>query len=44
MGEVTNLLGIQIKHTNKEILISQTKYCLEVLKKYEIKNAKSIST
>lgn len=44
MGELTYIFGLQIKQTNKETFITQFKYCLEVLKKCEIKHVKSIST
>lgn len=43
-GKLICFLGLQIKQTDKGTFISETKYCLEVLKKYEMKNAKSIST
>lgn len=44
MGELTYFLGLQIKQAKKDIFISQTIYCLELLKKFDMKDSKSIST
>ncbi|KAG2380359.1 Retrovirus-related Pol polyprotein from transposon TNT 1-94 Protease [Vigna angularis] len=44
MGELTFFLGLQIKQMEKETFISQTKYCREILKKFEMDNAKEAST
>lgn len=44
MGELKNLLGLQTKQSNKGTFIIQTKFFLEVLNKYEMKDGKSIST
>lgn len=44
MGEPTYFLGLQIKKTNNETFIKHAKYFLDVLKKYEMNNAKPIST
>jgi len=44
MGELNFFLGLQIKQSNEGIHISQSKYCKEMLKKFEMENAKPIST
>ena len=44
MGELTFFLGLQIKQTKEGIFISQIKYILEILKKFEMENAKTIGT
>lgn len=44
MGELTYFLGLQIKQDEEGTFISQTKYCLDLLKKFEIKDSKTIST
>lgn len=43
MGDLTYFLGLQIKQTEEGTFISQTKYCLELLKKFDMQNSKSIS-
>ena len=43
MGELTYFLGLQIKQLKDRIFINQAKYIKELLKKYNIENAKSIS-
>jgi len=40
MGELTFFLGLQINQSAKGIFISKTKYCMELLKKFELENAK----
>lgn len=44
MGELTNFLGLQIKQVENGTFISQIKYCLEILKEFDMQNSKSIST
>jgi len=44
MGELTFFLGLQIKQTRDDIFLSQTKYALELLKKFDMQECKSIST
>ncbi|XP_050918918.1 secreted RxLR effector protein 161 [Lathyrus oleraceus] len=44
MEELTYFLGLQIKQVEEGTFISQTKYCLELLKKFDMKDSKIIST
>ena len=44
MGELTYFLRLQIKQLKDGIFINQAKYIKELLKKYNLENAKSIST
>jgi len=44
MGELNYFLGLQIKQLNNGTFLSQTKYCKELLKKFDIENCKEIST
>lgn len=44
MGELNYFLGLQIKQMESDIIICQQIYCLELLKKYDIKNSKTILT
>jgi len=44
MGELTYFLGLQIKKICDGIFLSQTKYGLELLKKFEMQDCKSIGT
>lgn len=44
MGELTYFLGFQIKQGEEGNFISQTNYCLDLLKKFEMKDSKTIST
>ena len=44
MGELNLFLGLQIRQFNEGIHISQSKYCKEMLKKFEMENSKPIST
>ncbi|KAI5421369.1 hypothetical protein KIW84_044982 [Lathyrus oleraceus] len=43
MEELTYVLGLQIKLVKDGTFISQTEYCLELLKKFNMQNSKSIS-
>jgi len=44
MGELNYFLGLQIKQLNHGTFLSQTKYCKELLKKFDMENWKEIST
>lgn len=44
MGELNYFLGLQIKSIDKGTFVSQIKYFLELLKKYDMKAWKFIST
>jgi hypothetical protein len=44
MGELTFFLGLQIKKIHDGIFLSQTKYALELLRKFDMQDCKSIST
>jgi len=40
MGELNYFLGLQIKQFQHGTFLSQSKYCLELLKKFDMKNCK----
>lgn len=44
MGELTYFLWFKIKQGKERNLISKTKYCIDILKKFEMKYWKTIST
>jgi len=44
MGELTYFLGLQIKKTRESIFLSQIKYALELLKKFDMQDCKWIRT
>ena len=44
MGELNFFLGLQIKQTKNGIFISQSKYCKELLNRFEMKNVKQMAT
>jgi len=44
IGELTFFLGLKIKQMEEGTFISQSKYCKEVLKKFEMDTAKAAST
>jgi len=44
MGELNYFLGLQIKQLNHGTFLSQTKYCKELLKKFDMEIYKEIST
>ena len=44
MRELNYFLGLQIKQLNHGTFFSQTKYCKELLKKFDMENCKEIST
>ena len=44
MGELSFFLELQVKQSKDGIFLSQTKYCKEILKKFEMKNCKEPST
>ena len=44
MGELNYFLGLQIKQLEKGTFVSQTKYCYELLKRFDMENSKVIDT
>src|SRR5581483_8958724 len=44
MGELTYFLGLQVKQSEKGILISQGKYVREMLKKFELTTCSEMKT
>ena len=44
MGELKFFLGFQVKQLQDGTFISQTKYMLDILKKFGMKDAKPIKT
>ncbi|KAK2390888.1 putative mitochondrial protein [Trifolium repens] len=44
MGKLNFFLGLQIKQTKNGIFINQSKYCKELLKKFDMENCKEIAT
>ena len=44
MGELNYFLGLQIKQLNHGTFLCQTKYCKELLKKFDMENCKENST
>ena len=44
MGELTFLLGLQIKQLSNDIFLSQTKYVLDLLKRFNMDSSKAINT
>ena len=44
LGELTFILGLQIKKFSDGIFLSQTKYAIELLKRFNIDGSKSINT
>jgi len=44
MGELSFFLGLQVKQSKDDIFLSQTKYCKEILNKFEMENYKEAST
>nr|XP_016504788.1 PREDICTED: uncharacterized mitochondrial protein AtMg00810-like [Nicotiana tabacum] len=44
MGELNFFLGLQVKQTSKEMMISQQKYIKELLKRFEMESSKTINT
>jgi len=44
MGELSFFLGLQVKQTKDEIFLCQSKYCKEILKKFEMESCKEAST
>nr|GEW07061.1 hypothetical protein [Tanacetum cinerariifolium] len=44
MGELTFFLGLQVKQKEDEIFISQDKYVVEILKKFDFMSVKTAST
>lgn len=44
MGKMNNFLGMQIKKLKNGIFINQSKYCIEVLKRFNMYNCKAMAT
>ena len=44
MGELTYLLGLQIKQSDKGIFISQGKYVNDMLKKFDLSSSSAMKT
>ncbi|XP_068465677.1 uncharacterized mitochondrial protein AtMg00810-like [Phaseolus vulgaris] len=44
MGELSFFLGLQVKQSKDEIFLCQSKYCKEILKKFEMECCKEAST
>jgi len=44
MGELSFFLGLQVKQTKDGIFLCQSKYCKEILKKFEMESCKEAST
>jgi hypothetical protein len=44
MGELTYFLGLQIKQLKEGTFVSQTKYCLDLIKRFDMAKAKAIDT
>ncbi|XP_068462482.1 uncharacterized mitochondrial protein AtMg00810-like [Phaseolus vulgaris] len=44
MGELSFFLGLQVKQSKDEIFLCQSKYCKEILEKFEMESCKEAST
>lgn len=44
MGELSFLLGLQVKQQYKGIFINQSKYIIDILKKYSLQDCKPAKT
>jgi len=44
MGELSFFLGLQVKQSKDDIFLSQSKYCKEILKKFEMEKCKEATT
>lgn len=44
MGELKFFLGLQIKQVENDTFISQSKYCKDMLKKFNFENVKPVET
>jgi len=44
MGKLSFFLGLQIKQSKEGIFVCQTKYCNEILKKFEMESCKVATT
>ena len=44
LGLMSYFLGIKVVQTNGGVFISQKKYAIDILKKFQIKNSKPVST
>ena len=44
MGELSFFLGLQVKQSKDGIFLSQSKYCKEIIKKFEMESCKEANT
>jgi len=44
LGELSFFLGLQVKQSKEGIFLNQSKYCKEILKRFEMENCKEAST
>jgi len=44
MGELTYLLGLQVKQLKHETFLCKLKYCFDVLKKFKMEDCKEVAT
>jgi hypothetical protein len=44
LGELSFFLGLQIRQRNQRIFISQTKYIIEMLKRFGMEDCKPVTT
>jgi len=44
MGELNYFIGLQVKQMNHATFLHQTKYCKELLKKFDIDKSKEVAT
>jgi len=44
MGEMSFFLGLQVKQTKDDIFLCQSRYCKEILKKFEMEKCKATTT
>jgi len=44
IGELTYLLGLQVKQLKHEIILNQSKYCFDLSKKFKMEDCKKFAT
>jgi len=44
ISEITYFLGLQVKLLKQGTFLSQSKYCFDLLKKFEMENCKEVAT
>jgi len=44
MGELTYFLGVQVKQLEQGTFLSQSKYCFDLLRMFEMENCKEVAT